>query len=47
MTPRDELERIVHDAMFPDAYKEDIMCWPKVVFDIADAVIAEGWSKRE
>jgi len=47
MSERDELSGEVHDAMFPMAYREDRMCWPRVVFRITDAILAAGYRKQE
>ena len=42
---REDLARIAHDAMFPDAHRNDMMTWPPSLFAVADAILAEGYRK--
>ena len=45
MTARDELENIVHDAMYPGGDRDDRMTWPRSIFDAATAFLAAGYTK--
>jgi len=46
VSERDELATIIHDATFPDAYREDRMAWPAWVFLAADRAFAAGYRKE-
>ncbi len=45
MSERDELENIVHDAMYPGYDRDDRMTWPRSIFDAATAIFAAGYRK--
>jgi len=45
MSARDELAAVIHDSLYPGAYREDRMTWPRGIFVEADAVLAAGYSK--
>jgi hypothetical protein len=45
MSTRDELARVIHDSLYPGAYREDRMTWPQGIFVEADAILAAGYSK--
>ena len=45
MTARDELENMIHDAIYPGGDRDDRMTWPRSIFDAATAILAAGYSK--
>lgn len=42
---RDELAGVIHDSLYPGAYREDRMTWPQGIFVEADAILAAGYKK--
>jgi len=42
---RDELENMIHDAIYPGGDRDDRMTWPRSIFDTATAILAAGYRK--
>ena len=45
MNAREELAAVIHDSLYPGAYREDRMTWPQGIYVEADAILAAGYSK--
>lgn len=42
-TDRERMENVIHDVMYPGPDRDDRMTWPRVIFDIAEALSKNGF----